>query len=92
MANGHSLKDLRRPQGLELTGDRVVAATRNGVYRRDWLDNIGQLLFISWLLRRAACDCNAAGIKLRRWVKSHPWIPLVPQRLRRVHDHLAGRG
>ena len=82
-------EDLRRLYGLEVTEEIVVRYWKRclSTRRAGTPDNFFHLL----ARHRTACGCNDTAIKLRRWVKSHRWIPLVAQRLRRVHDHLAGR-
>jgi hypothetical protein len=80
-------EDLHRLYGLEVTEEIVwlPLLERVSIDAPGWRpsDNLFHL--------QAATGCDDAVIKLRRWVKSHRWIPWVPQRLRRVHDHLAGR-
>ena len=95
-SNGHSLSNSRRISA----GSMAWRSPRRSCGCRYWKRCLSTrragyprtASFISWPRHRTACGCNDAVIKLRRWVKSHRWIPLVAQRLRRVHDHLAGRG
>ncbi|MGA8332818.1 MAG: hypothetical protein WB777_26570 [Mycobacterium sp.] len=53
----------------------MVAATGNGICRRAGLDTLDNFIRLR-AATRYTVRCNDAVVKLRRWAKSHWWIPL----------------